>query len=300
MSEISDTSDSNENNFSRRSILRRQKQELKNFKLEWKNALKNSKSKGSKREINSQFKKKEQNILELHKKELSMQSNNIQDNNISINIENQKVDELISSINDLKPFYIKERPIILRSYQKKQKKRMAQAEKDQRMYEECILTVNKRDKTEMEDIIEKLKKFNLSLYTIKADGNCLFGAIKHQLEIKGIGNYSIKQLRNIAANYIQENRQDIEPFILSAIEGSTVTFEEYCNCLRNTNEWGGEVELVALSKSLKVPIVVICGLSYRNEYYGLEFENHSSSLYIVYHLYLYATGPHYNSTIENY
>lgn len=122
-------------------------------------------------------------------------------------------------------------------------------------------------------------------------------------------SYTIKELRAIAVDYIESNREAIEPFVLASLENSNTSFEEYCDNIRNTNEWGGEVELVALSNSLKVHIHVIRALNHRDESYGEQFYQEfdgncdsgnrlgDNTLYIVYHIHLFASGPHYNSTI---
>ena len=57
----------------------------------------------------------------------------------------------------------------------------------------------------------------------------------------------------MAADHMLENREQFEPFWLSeepASGGDGGTFEQYCQKMRSTGEWGGELELRALAEAL--------------------------------------------------
>lgn len=61
-------------------------------------------------------------------------------------------------------------------------------------------------------------------------------------------------MRAIAADYIQSHGDDFLPFL-----GSEDTLETYCRSVRETATWGGEPEIVALSRAFNVPIYVVQG-----------------------------------------
>lgn len=76
--------------------------------------------------------------------------------------------------------------------------------------------------------------------------------------------------RTVAAKYIYNNPNDFLPF-LPSVEGEDGTgateagmmgpkeFERYCAAIRDTGVWGGEPEILALSKAYNVPIHVVQG-----------------------------------------
>jgi len=128
---------------------------------------------------------------------------------------------------------------------------------------------------------------------IKSDGHCLYRAIATQLELLGHEQqYDFVGLRKVCREYIETNPEDFRAFIENGEEG----FKQYLDNLVNMNEvfWGGEPELVALSRALQRRIIV-----YKAEEEPLEFclEDvvDEKPLKISYHLYYLALGEHYNS-----
>lgn len=113
----------------------------------------------------------------------------------------------------------------------------------------------------------------LGIVQINPDGHCLFSAIADQLALLGIlppeqARYEFT--RAAAANYIYTHPDDFLPFLPSP-EGedgygansaglmNAQQFEQYCQSIRNTAAWGGEPEILALSRAFNVPIHVIQG-----------------------------------------
>ena len=108
---------------------------------------------------------------------------------------------------------------------------------------------------------------------INPDGHCLFSAIADQLALLGLlapeqARYEV--IRAAAANYIYTHPDDFLPFLPSS-EGedgygadnsglmTPLQFEQYCKSIQNTAVWGGEPEILALSRAFNVPIHVIQG-----------------------------------------
>ncbi|KAK9172842.1 OTU-like cysteine protease [Cryptosporidium meleagridis] len=315
-------SDSQESKPSRRKVLQRQSQEVKALKEQWKKALTSCNKKGSKKELDKEYQSKMEALQLSHKMELMKLSEessleNEEDSLKQSSENNRNIDdsntnklsfvEKFQILDEVPSLYSNATFQVTKSEKRKKKKQKELEQKYMKSLQECSLNNDRKGEIELEVINKKLKENNLKIFNISADGNCLFGSIKHQLEIKKKGSYSIKELRCIAVDYIESNRKIMEPFVLASVENTDITFEKYCDNIRNTNEWGGEVELVALSNSLEVPITVIRALNHRNESYGEQFyeeyedeENNvkENTLYIVYHVHLFANGPHYNSTIS--
>lgn len=76
--------------------------------------------------------------------------------------------------------------------------------------------------------------------------------------------------RAIAANYIHAHPNDFLPFLpsvggedgagsLDAGFMNRAQFDTYCKTMRDTSTWGGEPEIVALSRAYNIPIHVVQG-----------------------------------------
>lgn len=107
---------------------------------------------------------------------------------------------------------------------------------------------------------------------INPDGHCLFSAIADQLALLNIlppheANYAT--LRATASNHLSQHPDDFLPFLpsISGEDGVGATennglmdarqFKQYCLAIKDTAAWGGEPEILALSRAYNVPIQVI-------------------------------------------
>jgi len=113
----------------------------------------------------------------------------------------------------------------------------------------------------------------LTICQINPDGHCLFSAVADQLnflEILPSEKATYSDLRAVAADYIYTHPDDFLPFLPSAggedgagaLDAGLMTpeeFKKYCLSVRETAIWGGEPEIVALSRAFGVPIHVIQG-----------------------------------------
>ncbi|XP_023942082.1 deubiquitinase OTUD6B [Bicyclus anynana] len=150
---------------------------------------------------------------------------------------------------------------------------------------------------ENQEMSSRLQERKLKIYPIPSDGDCLYRAVAHQLETKYNIIKSINDLRNDVATYIQDNIDEFKQFMCHPDTGMSLSeseFQEYCNKIRNTKEWGGQVEIRALSNCLKCPITVIQAAGPVAIEQGTEFSG--SPLIITYHRHMYSLGEHYNST----
>jgi len=106
---------------------------------------------------------------------------------------------------------------------------------------------------------------------INPDGHCLFSAVADQLACLGVlqAPYAnFKTTRLAASTYIYQHPSDFLPFLPSidgedgagATDAGLMTmpaFERYCAQMRDTAIWGGEPEILALSKAYGIPIHVV-------------------------------------------
>ncbi|OJA21594.1 hypothetical protein AZE42_01685 [Rhizopogon vesiculosus] len=166
-------------------------------------------------------------------------------------------------------------------------------------------------KEEDASIKETCDKLGVQIHEIPPDGHCLFSAIADQLALLNIlppaqANYVI--VRAAAANFIYTHPDDFLPFLPSAFgeDGVGATnaglmtpqqFEQYCMTIKDTGAWGGEPEILALSRAYKVPIHVVQGGVPRIVEHnpGPPPRFFAKAARISYHRRMYGLGEHYNS-----
>jgi OTU domain-containing protein 6 len=142
-----------------------------------------------------------------------------------------------------------------------------------------------RRRNESSSITEQLSKRGLELRSIVSDGNCLFASIIDQTQ-----DLTVRQLREVIADYLRKHRNEYEPFI------DTEDYDVYCEKLAKENIWGGQVELQACAKILERPIEIIQGNGNEPIKIDSPLPSLKSPIVITFHRYLYTNGEHYNST----
>ncbi|KAJ3883413.1 hypothetical protein F5051DRAFT_457501 [Lentinula edodes] len=170
-------------------------------------------------------------------------------------------------------------------------------------------------KEEESNIRRICDELNVQIYEINPDGHCLYSAIADQLALLSIippaqANYSTARLA--ACNYMYSHPDDFIPFLPStsgedgpgALNAGIISpkgFEYYCQAIRDTSEWGGEPEILALSRAFNVPIHVI-----QSGQPPIVIHNPTGTpndgdvrdkraVRISYHRRMYGLGEHYNS-----
>ncbi|KAG6820602.1 hypothetical protein H0H93_014518 [Arthromyces matolae] len=163
---------------------------------------------------------------------------------------------------------------------------------------------------EQRDISKICQEMSLQIHEVNPDGHCLYSAIADQLILLGMlsaskANYAV--VRQTASTYMLSHQDDFLPFLeasapedLSADGVMTVQgYERYCATVRDTAEWGGEPEILALSRAYNVAIhVVQAGRPsiVTHEPGGSRgTENKRGVIRISYHRKMYGLGEHYNS-----
>ena len=102
--------------------------------------------------------------------------------------------------------------------------------------------------SEQERLRMQLLENDLILDTVKPDGNCMFRSISKVLtgSEEHHANY-----RKQAVDYMQQNRPDFEFFV-----EDDEPWEDYLRRIAQPKEWGGNLELKALSDVLRVAFVI--------------------------------------------
>lgn len=117
-------------------------------------------------------------------------------------------------------------------------------------------------------------------------------------------NATYSAVRLIAADYIHSHRDDFLPFLPSVAGEDTLEahtsglmdnahFDAYCRSVRQTAAWGGEPEIVALSRAFNVPINVVQGGTppiVVHHPSGGETTSNNPSVWISYHRKLFGLG----------
>ncbi|KAF8163261.1 hypothetical protein B0H34DRAFT_672303 [Crassisporium funariophilum] len=175
--------------------------------------------------------------------------------------------------------------------------------------------LEKEAKDEADDIQRVCKDLSLEIQQINPDGHCFFSAVADQLALLGVlppsqANYAT--VRNVAANFIHSHPNDFLPFLPSAggedgagaLDAGMMDqeqFNNYCSLVRDTALWGGEPEIVALSRAYNIPIHIVQGgkpaivMHNPDGEQTISKEADKNVIRISYHRKLYGLGEHYNS-----
>ena len=149
---------------------------------------------------------------------------------------------------------------------------------------------------EGERMLSYMKEHGLEEKEIRADGHCLYSAIADQLDQLGVpldsnpGNaptVPYKITRSAAADWIEKHPDDFAPFLEEPMD-------EYLHKVRDTGEWGGQLELLALAKSYGVEINVLQDFG-RVEKIEPEGDAGEKRIWLGYYKHGFGLGEHYNS-----
>lgn len=151
--------------------------------------------------------------------------------------------------------------------------------------------LKEQERTRMQ---ESMKQHGLSEKVIRADGHCLYSAVADQLEQLDIAIGSspddqpvvhYKLVRAKAADYIGRHEDDFVPFLEEPLS-------DYLHKVRDTGEWGGQLELMALAKTYQTDINVL-------QDYGrvekIEGGGAGKAMWLGYYKHGFGLGEHYNS-----
>jgi len=178
-------------------------------------------------------------------------------------------------------------------YQKKKEKEL---EEEKRIQAANARVGPTHREIETAGIEKTLSQQGLKIKEIDSDGHCLYKALVHQMSLQGDNVVNSRNphltLRTLCAQYMTEHRHSFEPFLVSEDESTDISFEDYCKRIKETAEWGGQLELRALAGALKTPIKIITA----DSPVVLMGEEYSGNPFVVtYHRHYLCLGEHYNS-----
>ncbi|KAK7737912.1 OTU protein [Cytospora paraplurivora] len=138
---------------------------------------------------------------------------------------------------------------------------------------------------------------------IRPDGHCLFSAVADQLQQRGVplggegegegeAEPGYRTVRRRAAGYIGEHGDDFAGFLEEDLES-------YVRKMRDTAEWGGQLELLAVANVYGVEIHVVqdgqTEVIRPTEATATGGEDEKKRIWLAYYRHGYGLGEHYNS-----
>ena len=138
-----------------------------------------------------------------------------------------------------------------------------------------------RQKDEIdEEFIKDLEKIGYFIREVGGDGNCLFRSVSDQMD-NTENNH--KMYREMCLTYMKNNPDEFSPFI-----EDDETFDKYLERMSDDGEWGGNLEIYALSKTLNANFYIY--IHKHPMYIVNNFEKPKKNILLTYH-----EGKHYNS-----
>lgn len=152
-------------------------------------------------------------------------------------------------------------------------------------------------------------ELNLQICEIDPDGHCLYSAVADQLVLLGmlpLSHATYSTLRTTAADFIYSHPDDFIPFLPSvggedgqgALDSGLMTPQQlgqYCTAVRDTAVWGGEPEVLALSRAYNIPIHIVQAGTPSIVMHNPTGAATQGVARISYHRRMYGLGEHYNS-----
>ncbi|KAK7932139.1 hypothetical protein PG985_002851 [Apiospora marii] len=165
--------------------------------------------------------------------------------------------------------------------------------------EEEAANMTDHRKIEKTYMLKEFKTHNLAEKEIQPDGHCLFSAVADQLRESSIpldgtaaAELPYRTVRRRATDYMQAHEEDFAPFMED-------DFGSYVAKIRDTAEWGGQLELMALARSYGVEIKVVQEQRTETidpgELGGDGEGGERKTIWLAYYRHGYGLGEHYNS-----
>lgn len=150
----------------------------------------------------------------------------------------------------------------------------------------------KQEMTAMQTHIERLGFQEIS---IRPDGHCMYSAVATLLQDSNSDQGSLdtgglfphQAVRAETARFISTHAADFEAFVEDPID-------QYTNKIKNTTEWGGQIELQAISRAYGFEINVLQADG-RIERIESGTESQSQPIWLSYYRHSFGLGEHYNA-----
>ena len=184
----------------------------------------------------------------------------------------------------------------------RQKERLARRAAEQEAVVEAakIEAANQPDPKAIEHakLQAEFKSHNLVEKLIRPDGHCLFSAVADQLQQVGIplgadSDAELKEgeryrvVRKAAARYMEGHPDDFVAWLDEPLS-------THVDKIRDTAEWGGHLELLALAKTYNVEICVLQDGGAQTIEPGSDGKK-PEKIWLAYYRHSFGLGQHYNS-----
>ena len=141
------------------------------------------------------------------------------------------------------------------------------------------------------------ERLDLAEISIRPDGHCLYSAVATQLPATLLHENSTESLKSsmphhkvrfTASNFIAENPNDFSAFLEEPLD-------VYVAKIKDTAEWGGQLELQAIARAYKVGINVLQADG-RIEKMGPDSSaSDPPAIWLAYYRHSFGLGEHYNA-----
>ena len=265
-------------------------------------AMKNSVNKNDKKkrkEVMTQIEELQEQLKKQQLKELEdfKERNGVED---EANGKDEQSTELDGQVSEEEVSGLKYRETrISKAERKKEKKAQKEKERQHRIETEDVSHLNQSKVRENELIGKKIKDLGMKVFDIPSDGDCLYRAVQHQLELQNVA-ITVPELRCQTATFIRKNKDQFIPFLINEETGDMMSeeqIEKYCHDIESTAVWGGNLELQSLTQALdrRINVVQSDGPMLT---FGEQFAE-KSKLMLSYHRHAFSLGEHYNSLIPS-
>jgi OTU domain-containing protein 6 len=156
-----------------------------------------------------------------------------------------------------------------------------------------------RKAVERELMLKEFEARGLTEKLIRPDGHCLFSAVADQLSQAGIpldteSGAELREdqryilVRKAAARYIEQHPDDFVAWLDEPLD-------HYVHKIRDTAEWGGHLELLAIAKTYNVEIGVLQNGGAQTIEPGSDGPSEPKKIWLAYYRHGFGLGEHYNS-----
>ncbi|KIX00863.1 uncharacterized protein Z518_09928 [Rhinocladiella mackenziei CBS 650.93] len=258
-------------------------------------------TKRTRKGINSECERLERELAEKQKAEIEALAPTDPDE-LETAADGLQIDEPIEEINgeprqdagDRTPSMDRPRP----KKPNRQKARLARraAEQEAQAAAAALEAENLPDLREQE--ISAMKKHmeshGLSETLIRPDGHCLFSACAHSMSPEvvaqsGPNKEPYQNVRYAAAEFMAAHPDNFEAFMEEPLDS-------YVKKVRETAEWGGQLELQAIARSYNIDINVLQADGRVEKISaGTDHHGQSTTIWLAYYRHSFGLGEHYNA-----
>ncbi|EXJ73610.1 uncharacterized protein A1O5_03372 [Cladophialophora psammophila CBS 110553] len=151
---------------------------------------------------------------------------------------------------------------------------------------------------ELSSMKQQMSKLGLSETLIRPDGHCLFSACAHSMHPDLLAAKSdhtkkvpYQKVRHAAAEFMAQHPDDFGAFMEEPLDA-------YVKKIRDTAEWGGELELQAIARSYHVDINVLQAdgrVERISAGSDTPHDGSSDTIWLAYYRHSFGLGEHYNA-----